>query len=390
MRFILHTEGSEGTAAPIVAVASALKRRRHDVRLVMPSGLAQRYSGSNLEIDSVGSVNSYQASIRDGEMLNNPRTVPYYFRAHFFPCVVPTIRTIEHHIRDLGRCLLVGLDTPGLAARLAAERCSLPHVSLMAFPAQISTVRAYVEMLDTVLRRDITELRNCLGLSAATTADWWGKTSRRLAFWPKWFSEGLTEDHRDLYCGFILDEADRGMIETCNVQQRTSIDVLITGGTSKFAGSSFFSESIEACQSLRLKTAVVCAHGDLLPDFNANFVTHYDRVDPLTSIMRTARVVVHHGGMGTIGVAFANGVPQVVLAKGGDRPENGRFVQACGAGVNLPRVGEGWNGVRAGIETVLGSALIPNTCERYRTTMEQLDSVDLACDALEAVAKASQ
>ena len=47
------------------------------------------------------------------------------------------------------------------------------------------------------------------------------------------------------------------------------------------------------------------------------------------------RLVIHHGGMGITGRCLALGLPQLILAAGGDRPENGRRVQELGVGKYL-------------------------------------------------------
>ena len=46
--------------------------------------------------------------------------------------------------------------------------------------------------------------------------------------------------------------------------------------------------------------------------------------------------IIHHGGIGTMGQAFAAGKPQVVLAVGADRPDNAARLQRLEVGAFIP------------------------------------------------------
>ncbi|MEV7116300.1 nucleotide disphospho-sugar-binding domain-containing protein [Streptomyces anulatus] len=58
---------------------------------------------------------------------------------------------------------------------------------------------------------------------------------------------------------------------------------------------------------------------------------------PLTALLPTCAAVVHHGGAGTLAVATAHRVPQLVIPAvgGADRMETGQYVAASGAGLVL-------------------------------------------------------
>jgi rhamnosyltransferase subunit B len=52
--------------------------------------------------------------------------------------------------------------------------------------------------------------------------------------------------------------------------------------------------------------------------------------------LQYVRAVIHHGGIGTLNQALAAAVPQLVLAFGHDRPDNGARLQRLGVGECLP------------------------------------------------------
>ena len=70
---------------------------------------------------------------------------------------------------------------------------------------------------------------------------------------------------------------------------------------------------------------------DLLPEQLPDNLLLVERA-PFAVLMQHCSVVIHHGGLGTLGTAAAAGVPQVILASGADRPDNGMSVQNLGIG----------------------------------------------------------
>ncbi|RPJ39015.1 MAG: hypothetical protein EHM35_03255, partial [Planctomycetaceae bacterium] len=56
---------------------------------------------------------------------------------------------------------------------------------------------------------------------------------------------------------------------------------------------------------------------------------------PLSSVLPRAAAVVHHGGIGTTGQAFAAGIPQLVVPFTDDQSDNAARVQRTGAGVTM-------------------------------------------------------
>lgn len=58
---------------------------------------------------------------------------------------------------------------------------------------------------------------------------------------------------------------------------------------------------------------------------------------PLTALLPTCSAVIHHGGAGTLAVATAHRVPQLIIpvVGGADRAETGQYVAATGAGLVL-------------------------------------------------------
>lgn len=57
---------------------------------------------------------------------------------------------------------------------------------------------------------------------------------------------------------------------------------------------------------------------------------------PVSALLPTCTLAVHHGGMGTTYVALAAGVPQLIIPVSGDQPYNAQVPQRLGVGEMLP------------------------------------------------------
>ena len=83
--------------------------------------------------------------------------------------------------------------------------------------------------------------------------------------------------------------------------------------------------------------ALVLAGVDATPD---DFKIKNDRIRVTgfvnqAEVLKSADVVVHHGGAGTMLGSLARGLPALVLAEGADRPHTAASLEASGAGIRM-------------------------------------------------------
>jgi rhamnosyltransferase subunit B len=82
---------------------------------------------------------------------------------------------------------------------------------------------------------------------------------------------------------------------------------------------------------------VVIAHSDLKLEFREENVVVFDRLN-YASIFPQAKIIFHQGGVGTTMEALRAGVPQVIISKLADRPDNAKRIERLKCGVYLPTV----------------------------------------------------
>lgn len=320
---------------PFVRLAEALTERGHSATLFTHLRFCKEYNRSGIDFVPIDSEAEFAAYCADGYELNSPKTVSSFFKKHIFPSLETQVTQLMQKAQGKNT-VLVTSETPGLAVRLAAECLSLPYASVLLYPAHVLTMRAYESLLQGPLAPEVARIRLCLGLTPNPDVRfWWNNASGYIAAWPEWFFRVEDASVRPLaYGGFIWAdnlEADR---EGRDISPPSR--VLITGGSAQFAGADFFELSERACEEARVPTTIVNRYR-VNSGPSGTHVRHVAKLPSLAAAMASFELIIHHGGLGTIGQAIGAGVPQLILAAGGDRPDNGERVQQLGVGRYFPR-----------------------------------------------------
>jgi UDP:flavonoid glycosyltransferase YjiC (YdhE family) len=93
---------------------------------------------------------------------------------------------------------------------------------------------------------------------------------------------------------------------------------------------------------------------------------------PLSALVPTCRVVVHHGGAGTTMNALVAGVPQLVLPHGADQHVNAAAVQQRGVGLShLPEEADPAT-VSRSLQRLLAVPAFSQTADEVRREIAEL------------------
>jgi UDP:flavonoid glycosyltransferase YjiC (YdhE family) len=113
---------------------------------------------------------------------------------------------------------------------------------------------------------------------------------------------------------------------------------------------------------------------------------HVERWVSIPAVLRSAAVLVTHGGTGTTLAALAAGVPMALLPISADQPRNARLVAELGAGIALesgpadaPRLGDA-------VRTLLDDDRYRRVAQRVAAEIRELPPVTAAVEQLEDLA----
>jgi rhamnosyltransferase subunit B len=337
---VLLTMGTGGDLHPFLQICNMLNARDHRVTLITDpkfESVAKRYS-----LNYVPLYTNEQAERMYMLMSRDTRPEGGLFIREQMQLQLQVCIHIHDYIKeqfDSSDTILVSHDNLNLIGQTIAETLKLPYV--IVFMAPYFVMRMPLHEYTYTVSSDVINLCR-KNLHLPPVYDWrtWMKMLKwKIGLWPEWFALGETNWifnvtpvgfvwNRDFEIGDISDE----LKEFLSIGEPP---VLITHGTSEPSKPNFFQASIEACTILERRGILVTPYEKAITGCLPSNILRYKYL-PFASLLPYIGAIIHHGGIGTLNQALMAGVPQLVLASGQDRPDNGRRIQRLGIGECLP------------------------------------------------------
>lgn len=336
---LLITHGSYGDLYPFLRTGIKLKERGHRVTLLSHCIFSETVCEAGLEFRALDTPEEYRQMISQlpSQVSFDPKAPEAVFAvietgADYY---IREFHIIESAAEEPGSVLVFRSRT-AIAAYLASEKLKIPCVAVALAPSFVDELFIESEFAGKKWMQTINRAREILDLPRVKSlVSFSASPSSLQGWWPRWFgSDSYYEFSTPEPVGFPLnfdyegDEIPGEFLEQVACEQT----LLITGGTSKVLDSQFYSLVLGACRELNLSVAVVTKNRELIegidkwPGLRWYEQLPYDRVLPMT------RGIVHHGGIGTCCAAMAAEVPQLILPRNFDRPDNALRIKKAGVG----------------------------------------------------------
>ncbi|NOG50636.1 MAG: glycosyltransferase family 1 protein [Chloroflexi bacterium] len=160
------------------------------------------------------------------------------------------------------------------------------------------------------------------------------------------------------------------------------------------ATSGLYAWGAQAAAREGLLPVVALGNNPIEPDKKAELVralpkgTRLVTYVPFDAVLPRARLMIHHGGMGTTHAAVVWGVPQIVVPHAADQRGQARRAAQAKIGLNLTahdvRQGKLWEGARA----IMRESRVAESCRALAAEMSALGGVEAAADAVEQAIRA--
>ncbi|GLX94483.1 nucleotide disphospho-sugar-binding domain-containing protein [Herbidospora sp. NBRC 101105] len=339
-RVIMSTHGSHGDVLPFVALGRALRERGHEVELLTHGPFRDLAEGAGLEFTAIDTREAYEANLADTPPLLGAglgRWRDYYEANGLFEQIVFEIRhTMERYVP--GETILVGRHTTAISTLFAAEALDAPAAWVAVTPIQYMSERGIAHTYARTMADRLDAIRAGHGLPPVKDwAAWFASAHLDVALWPSWFDRaGTPAPKRVRLTGAPLGDSAGDHELSPEAEELLDQDaVLVTGGTGRMLHQRFYEVAVEACRAVGRPALLAVRHRDLVPATLPDGMRWFPGL-PFERVVPRVGAILHHGGIGTLIRAATSGTPQVVLAHGFDRAENGARVAAAGLGSWLP------------------------------------------------------
>jgi rhamnosyltransferase subunit B len=157
-----------------------------------------------------------------------------------------------------------------------------------------------------------------------------------------------------------------------------------THGSANFDIQHFQSRAIAVSQELKIRCLLLSLnrHGELLPAGTFH-VAHA----PFEDLFSRCCAVVHHGGIGTSAKCIAAGVPQLVIPRAHDQPDNACRIARLGLGNTLPYHRMDGADLARSLKTLLCSKAVLPRCREFRARMLAENTLSAVCEYAEEIAE---
>lgn len=339
---VLATTGTAGDIVQFLEIGRALVSRGHDVTLVTHAPYAGMVRAASMAFEPLDTEDEY-ARLLDASatLLDHGYDVSYVRAATEWYETDDRIRRQHDAVRAAlarpGPAIAVGRFLTASPALAAAEAAGARGMWAVLWPAMLSDLELDPISDETHTGRLVRE-RALVGLGAV---EWrtWIERFPALGLWPDWFGPVRDVLGSLRLTGFVpADSTETGPLPE-DLQRFLAAGpppVLVTAGSGKMVRPTFYDAAIGGCVQAGRRAVVVTRHREHVPaELPAGVI--WSPSAPFATLSRHLSATVHHGGIGTCARMLAAGVPQLVLADGVDRPDNGNRIQQLGAGRCLLR-----------------------------------------------------
>ena len=398
MHVIVVTIGSRGDIFPFIGLGRALQASGCSVHFVTAGNYRAAVTEAGLRFVELCDAATYEA-VRDlfehTPARRDEMTPAQWDAARAFFSMAPegAYRLVEaNHVPGETILAASAMYLNG-AGRLAREKLGIPYVAVRHNAGEMRgltprlpragraaemwfrnlTLRRLWPMRENEARYQ--RLRAELGLPPhrnLVEAHWYSE-QLNVALFPAWFAPWFRGQlPNTIFTNFPLYEtADAEGLpgELDSFLRRGSPPLVFTYASWLTNVERYFDASRDACRALGLRAVFLSEHAPAF-DEDGDPETITLPYAPLKLLLPRARALVHHGGIGTVARALAEGTPQLIVPGVGDQPFNGKTVQTLGAGLTVSRDQYVRDPLGA-LKSLLESRTIGETCRKLSQRVPQ-------------------
>jgi rhamnosyltransferase subunit B len=362
---------------------------------------------AGLEFTAIGTREAYLSLQSNQDIWHPLKGFKFLLKDAFLPLVRPVYDLLSG-FNPKETVVISSFYTFG--ARVAHEKWKFPFVSVHLQPACFTSAHKPAAgtpmpewlpvwskrlilnslekmFIDPMVAPTINPLLAELGLPKARRflGSWAHSPQKIIGLFPDWFAEPQPDwpSQTELAGFYSYDRKGQKPLAKEILQFLDTGDppIVFTPGTANTHGNDFFKASIEVSCLLGKRALLLTSHRTALPDHLPEGVVHCDYL-PFSTVLPRAAAIVHHGGIGTAAQGMAAGVPQLVVPRAFDQPDNGARLERLGIGTSLPPARYRTQAAQK-LDHLLASRQVKESCALISSKIDFQRALDAACLTIE-------
>jgi rhamnosyltransferase subunit B len=399
-RAVLVGLGSAGDLHPVIGIGRGLRERGWRVSVLSSPAYAQLTQRAGLDFVPIGDPGDYEATQAHPKLWHPIDGLGVLWRYLLRPALRPTFEAI----RDLAtsqRCVVFA-SPMCMGARVAQEALGTPLVSLYTSPTLLRSVEDPLTIaswripravpraarrlawfaldrwkLEPLVRPALDGLRAPLGLppiDKPVFGSWMHSPQSGLALFPRWFAAPAGDWPRQVrQADFVMFDGSEPYAPSAaftHFLDAGPAPVVVMPGTGKRASDPMFAAAMRAAEQLGVRMVLLGGASSALP----RPAVHSEEYVPFSWLLQRARLLVHHGGVGSCAQALRAGVPQLLVPQAYDQFDNAIRLENLGVGRSVPRV----EAIEGALRLLLSQADTQAHCAQWAGRSSPAGAVDAA------------
>lgn len=383
VRILFCFTGGSGHALPMMPTARAVAARGHDVLFACQPAMLDMVRRTGFGVVDSGGVTLAPPKDRLPLVRTDRITEMHTIRDVFAGRIARERARRVLGVAEDYRPDIVVHDEMDFGAAVAAERCGIPHVSVIVLAAGGMITPGLVNGALNTLRGDyelppdsdfLDRYLTLVPVMPSFRDPEMPPPARSLAIRPD------VLDHREVIADPVIDRLDSWL----GLRPSRPLVYFTLGTVFHQESGDLFTRVLAGLESLPANFIVTVGREIDPAELGARRENvHVERFVPQRAIVPRASVVVTHGGSGTVVSSLACGVPLVLLPMGADQPLNADRCEALGVGRSLDALTVSSNDVADAVDGVLASASYRLAARDMQREAESLPPADSAADAIE-------
>ena len=409
LRILFAPFGSEGDMNPLLWLADGLAHRGHEITFLLTPHYAKHAESRGFRWHAVGTEESFLKFAQDPRLWQ-ARVGPRFVVRGMFQ----TLPDYEKAFRDSGEDFdLVVTSSFSMGVMALADSRGIPRLTIHMQPACLLSEyetplfleelewlcraprwvkRVFHGLIDATfwlpMRGPLNAYRRKLGVAPLRNVYRDGlHGSPSAALFPDWFAPPQPDWPASVrQFGFPLSpSAPQPLAPDLEAFLAAGPPpVLWTHGSANFDIQHFQKRALEASEKLGVRCLLVSLNPPQTPLPPTAFHARHARFE---DVFPRCRAIVHHGGIGTTSKAILSGVPQLIIPRSHDQPDNAHRVVLRRLGKTMTYAGLDAPKLAVTLRLLLDSSTIASHCKEFAAHMRAEDHLPALCDWAESLAR---